>query len=108
MITLGFEPKRMPGVTGNFGVNAVNLLAATLDDPVEADVVFKRVGANNVIVLRIDDADGNSSCLIDTTCDRLEAYGNLDIFCDDRLENGERETIVSPIRARLLNHAPCD
>ena len=95
----------MPNVAGNFGVHTVNLLATTLNDPVKADVVLKRIGANNVIVVRIDNTNRNSPCLVDTTGNGLEAYGDLDILRDDRLEDGEREPIISSIGARLLNDA---
>ena len=100
-----FERKRVPNVAGNFGVHTVNLLATTLNDPVKADVVLKRIGANNVIVVRIDNTNRNSPCLVDTTGNGLEAYGDLDVLRDDRLEDGEREPIISSIGARLLNDA---
>src|SRR6476619_1410923 len=95
----------MPNVAGNLGVHAVNLLATTLNDPVKADVILERIGANDVIVVRIGNTNRDTRCLVDTAGNGLEAYGNLDILRGDRLKDGERETVVSSIGTRLLDHA---
>lgn len=79
----------MPRVAGNFCVYAVNLLATTLDDSVKADVVFERIGADNVVIVRVDNSDRDPSCLVGASGDGIEAHGNLDILRDDRLKGGK-------------------
>ena len=95
----------MPNVAGNLGVHAVNLLATTLNDPVKADVILERIGANDVIVVRIGNTNRDTRCLVDTAGNGLEAYGNLDIPRGDRLKDGERETIsqFAPMRSRITS-----
>ncbi len=41
----------MPFTAGNLGVDAVNFLSAAFDDAIKTNIVFERVGTNNVVVV---------------------------------------------------------
>src|SRR5262249_21437352 len=93
----------MPRVAGNHGVNTVNLLPTALNHVVEANVVLKRIGANNVVVVRIGKADGNSACLLDPPGFWLAAYGIRVTLGGDRDEDSMRKPVERSVGARLSN-----
>src|SRR5215475_15219697 len=95
----------MPLITGNFDIHAVDLIAAAFNDAVKPDIVFKRIGADNVVVVFVNETDSNSTCLIDAPSDRLEPYGYLKVSGDHWFKNGQRKTIVRSLRARLFNRS---
>src|SRR5262245_2040148 len=97
----------MPHIAGNFDVLPCNLLPATVDDPIETNVVLKRVGTNDVVVVTIKETNGNACRLIYASRDRFEPYGNVNVLADDWFKNSQRKTIVSSVGTRLLNYTTC-
>ena len=87
----------MPLTAGNFGIYTINLLSTAFNDAVKTDVVLERIGANNVIVVAIENADSNAAGLINVSGNRFESYGNIDVLGDDRLNDCERETIIRSV-----------
>ena len=88
----------------NFGVHTANLLSTAFDDAVKTNIVLKRIGADDVVVVAIEDTDSNAACLIDAPRDRFEAYGNVNVPGDNWFKYSKRKTIVRPVGARLFNH----
>ena len=62
----------MPLTTGNFGIHTVNLLSTAFDDAIKTNIIFERVGADNVIVVTVENTDSNAARLIDAPTDRFE------------------------------------
>ena len=58
---------------------AGELLALALHHAIEADIVFERVGSNDVIVIRCSQPDRDPAGLIDLARDRLEADHDIDV-----------------------------
>ena len=83
----------------------VNLFSTTFNNAVETNVVLKRIGTNDVIVVAIKETNGNACRLIDASRDRFEPYGNINVFGDDWFKNGERKTIVGSICTGLFDHS---
>lgn len=54
---------RLAGENGNLG--AGNLPPDTLDDMIEVDVVFQRIGARDILVVRVLNAKHQTGGLID-------------------------------------------
>jgi hypothetical protein len=50
------------------------LFTTTLNNAVEANVVLKRICADDVIVVGIEDTDGNPTRLVDASSDRFEPH----------------------------------
>src|SRR5262245_27577965 len=94
----------MPLVGCNLGVDSVNLFTTAFNHSIETDIVLKRIGTDDVVIVGISNANRNSACLINTACNRFESYGDFDVFGDNWLKDSEWKTIVSAIRTRLLNH----
>ena len=69
-----FDAKSVPLVARNFCVPTVNLLSTTVNDAVETNIVLKRIGTNDVIVVAIKKTNGNAGCLIDISRDRFKFY----------------------------------
>src|SRR5262245_766869 len=95
----------MPLTAGDFGVDAIDLLPTAFDDAIKTNVVFERVGANNVVVVAIEDTNSDTPSLINVAGDGFEFQGDVDVLGDDGLENCEWETIVCSVGARLFNCA---
>ena len=95
----------MPLTAGNFGIYAINLLSTAFNDAVKTDVVLECVGADNIIVVAVENSDSNAARLINVSGDRFEFYGNIDIRGDNRTKYCERKTIVGSVRARLFDCA---
>src|SRR5262252_6338473 len=95
----------MPLTAGNFGVDAVNLLSAAFDDAIKTNIVFERVGTNNVVVVAVENADGDAPGLINVAGGGFEFQGDFNVLGGDRIKNCERETIIGSVRARLFNCA---
>src|SRR5271167_2059131 len=93
----------MPYVRGDFGVRAFDLLPLSFDHPVEADIVFEGVGTDHVIVVRRGKPYDNPTRLIHLSTDGLESYLHIDILRRNSLVDGERESVVGRIRARLCD-----
>src|SRR5262245_33427789 len=53
VIPLRFYAQGMPFTAGDFGVDAIDLLSAAFDDTIKTNIVFERVGSDNVIVVAI-------------------------------------------------------
>src|SRR5215471_19305126 len=95
----------MPFTAGNFGVDAVNLLSAAFDDAIKTNIVFERVGTNHVVVVAVENADGDTPGLINVAGDRFEFQGDINVLGGDGINNCEREMIIGSVRARLFNCA---
>ena len=104
-ITLCLESKGVPHPARDFYVLPANLLTAAFDHAIKSDIVFKRVGAHDVIIVGIKDTNSDSPGLIDVPCDRFEAERNFDVFGADLPEDCKRKAIVRPIRAFLFDSA---
>src|SRR5215475_15119015 len=97
----------MPLTAGDFGVDAVDLLPAAFDDAVESNIVFERVGSDNVVVVAIKNTNSDSPSLINVAGDGFEFQGDIDVLRSDGIKNCERETIIGSVRTRLFNGAAC-
>src|SRR6478609_399247 len=97
----------MPLTADNFGIYTINLLSTAFNNAVKTDVVLECIGADNIIVVAVEDADSNAAGLIDPPTNRFEFQGDIDVLGDDGIKNGERKTIVRSVRARLFNCAAC-
>ena len=87
----------MPLTAGNFGIYTINLLSTAFNDAVKTDVVLECIGANNIIVVAVEDADSDAAGLINVSGDRFKFYGNIDVLGDDRVNDCKRETIVRSV-----------
>src|SRR6476660_4941194 len=95
----------MPFTGGNLGVDAVNFLSAAFDDAIKTNIVFERVGTNNVVVVAVENADSDTPGLINVAGDGFEFQRDINVLGDDGIKNCERETIIRSVRARLFNCA---
>ncbi len=102
---IGFDAKCVPLIAGNFGVRTTDLFTTTLNDAVKTNVVLKRIGADDVIVVGIEETNGNPTRLVDTSSDRFELYGNVNVLGDDWFKNGQRKTIVCLVYTGLFDHS---
>src|SRR5262245_47292311 len=84
----------MPLVGGDFGIHPMNLLTTALNDAVKANVVLKRIGSNNVIVVRIKYTSSNTRRLVDASSNGFEPDGHFDILRDDRAKNKQAESDI--------------
>ena len=97
----------MPFTAGNFGVRTTDLFTSTSNDAVKANVVFERIGADNVVVVGIEETNDNPTRLVDASSDRFELYGNVNVLGDNRFKNGQRKTIICLVFAGLFDRSPC-
>src|SRR5262245_30424900 len=95
----------MPFTAGNFGIDAINLLSATFDDAIKTNIVFERIGTSNVVVVAVENADGDTPSLINVAGDGFEFQGDINVLGGDGIKNCERKTIIGSVRARLFNCA---
>ena len=51
----------MPLTAGDFGIYTINLLSTAFNDAVKTDVVLECIGADNIIVVAVEDADSNAT-----------------------------------------------
>src|SRR5262245_15502557 len=104
LVAPGLDAERVPLIARNFGIRAANLLTTALNDTVKTHIVLKRIGADDIVVVGIEDTDGNSTCLIDAPCDRFEPHGYVNVSGDNWFKNSKWKTIVRWVRAGLLDH----
>src|SRR5215467_891129 len=93
----------MPFTAGDLGVDAVNLLSAPFDDAIQANIVFERVAADNVVVVTVENTHSDAPSLINVAGDGFEFKRDIDILGGDGINNCEREAIIGSVRARLFN-----
>src|SRR5262249_18122816 len=105
MIAMSFYAEGMPFTAGNLGVDAVNLLSAAFDNAIKTNIVFERVGSNNVVVVAVESEEGDAPGLINGAGDGFEFQRDINVLGDDGIKNCERETIIRSVRARLFNCA---
>jgi hypothetical protein len=91
-LALRFEPERVPLISGDFGIDPVNLLPTALNDAVKANIVFERVCAHDVIVVGIEDTDGNATGLINAPATGLNLTETATFFAatDSKMASGKR------------------
>src|SRR5260370_13501813 len=65
----GTDTESVPVIRRDSEIGAFQLLAPALDHAIEAHVVLKRVGAHDVVVVGVAQAQRDSSRLIDLACD---------------------------------------
>src|SRR3954452_7208018 len=75
-----FQRQCVPGIRSDFGISTGKLLALSFDHAVEAHIIFKRIGTNNVIVVRRPQPQRDAAGLIDASRNRLEADRGLKVF----------------------------
>src|SRR5689334_16029582 len=73
LVAFGPKAKRVPRAGSHLDVRGCQLLAATLHDAVETDIVLQRVRAREVVVVRRRHAHRNPASLIDLSGHWLEA-----------------------------------
>ena len=93
----------MPFPCGHLDVGARDLLAFALHDAIEPDIVFKRVGAGDVVIVRRHQPHGDAAGPVHRPGDRLEPDNDIDVFRRDRLVDGEREAVAGFVGAGLGN-----
>ena len=69
----------MPGPGTDFEISARELNAAATDHVIKAIVVFKSIGANDVIVVRVLQTKDQPSCLINASGHRLEFHADVQV-----------------------------
>ena len=72
-ITSRAQGQRVPLVGGHLDVRPGELLSLAVDHPIEAHVVLERVRAHDVVVVAVQEADGDAPSLIDFPGNRPEA-----------------------------------
>src|SRR5215207_10660347 len=83
-IALRSQRQRMPLAACHLGVRAGELLTASADDPVKANVVLQGIGAGDIVVVAINQTYHKAARLVDSSGNRLEAGGHLDIARNGR------------------------
>src|SRR5712692_6094621 len=78
----------------NRDINACNLPPDPFHDVVEVQVVFKRVDARHVVVIRVLDAKHQSRRLVDFPGDWRERDTDFDIAGFHRIHDAKREAII--------------
>ena len=63
--------------------HTINLFSSAFNDAIKTNIVFKGVCANYVVVVGIDDTNGNTACLVNASSNGLEARGNVDVLSND-------------------------
>src|SRR5438477_10726331 len=105
-VALGAQPERVPLARHNLHICAFDLLSSPVHDTIKADIVFERISAHDIVIIRAGEPHRDAAGLVNGTADRLEPNGDLDIFFRDRLINREREavigTVLTGLRDRLL------
>ncbi len=81
----------MPPVAGEFHIDARQLRPLPYDDLVDAQVVFERIKAADVIVVRIDIAPHEPAALIDFAGDGPESHGQPHIAIAGLLNHAQIE-----------------
>src|SRR5829696_6553277 len=104
-VILGFQTERMPLTGRDLDVRARELLAAAFHYSVEADIIFQRICACDVIIIRRSKAHRDAAGLIFPASNRLKADRDLNILSGNWLVYGERKAVVRPIRAGLFDRA---
>src|SRR6185295_16558283 len=64
-LAFGAETEPVPFAGRDLEVRTFELLAPAFEHAVEADVVLERIGAHDIIVVRIAEPDGDAAGLID-------------------------------------------
>ena len=82
----------MPLAAADFGVDAVDLMPATFDDTIKTNIVFERVGPDNVVVVSIENTDSNTSRTINLAGDGFEFQGASTFLAakESRIASGKR------------------
>ncbi len=104
-VALGAQTKAVPLVGADLQICAFELFATSLDDPIEAHVVFERVGASDIIVVGVAKAERNAAGLIDLARDGFETDDHLQICSRGRVMHRKGKPVVGPIGADLLDRA---
>src|ERR1700704_304495 len=106
MLPFGMQADGVPFIRCDPDIGGPQLLAPAIDHAIEADIVLKRVGAGDVVIVGILKPHRNASGLIALARDRLEANFNVKIFGGQAFMDRERKTIVGAFGAGLLDRAP--
>lgn len=70
----------MPLSARNLDIFACKLLSMTFYDAVKTNVVLKRIGADDIVVVGIQNTDSNSTRLVDASRDRFENLTETSMF----------------------------
>src|SRR6266849_10360803 len=70
----------VPHARGDLAVPAGELHAAALHGVVEVDVVFERVGARDVVVVRVLETPDDPTALVDGAADRFALHRQTQVF----------------------------
>jgi len=81
-------------------------LTAPANHAVKVDVILKRIGTCQIVVVPVDKADGDAAGLIHLAGHRLEACRDLDVAFNRRLVDRERKPVVGRIGIELREGAP--
>ena len=96
----------MPFIAGNFDVLAANLFTTASNNAIKANIVLKRIGADDVVVVTIKDTHSNSTRLIDASSDRFEPYGDINVLGDDWFSDSpfDRRWTVQSLDLQMMSH----
>src|SRR5579872_52839 len=97
----GLEREAVPRAADDLEISPGELLALPLHHPVEADVVFERIGARDVIIVRRLQADDDPARLVDASRHRLEAQRGLQVCAGEGLVDCKREAVAGAVFAHL-------
>jgi len=64
----------MPLISGNSDVYAVDLLATSANYPVKTNIVLKCIGAGDIVVVAVEEPNGDAGGLINVSRNWFELY----------------------------------
>jgi len=79
LVAFGFESKGVPLTGGDLCGSTFDLTAHTLDHVIEVDIVFERIRAQDIVVVRVDKTQDDAPRAINAAGDRLESDRHFDI-----------------------------
>jgi hypothetical protein len=85
-------------------IGAADLTSKPAHNVVKVDVIFERIGAEDVVVVRVRQPHRDAASTVDPAVDSLEAHRDLDVFGGYAVVDRQRKTIVRMIGTALCEH----
>ena len=97
------EREAVPDAALHLRVVTSDLTTDALSNFVKSDVRFERIGAHDIIVLRVPGPSDHAAGLIHLARDRLKEHRDFDIAFDGTVIDAQRKAVIGRIAARLCN-----
>src|SRR5438552_10010029 len=105
-VALGAPPERVPLARRNLHIRALDMLSSPVHDTIKADIIFQRISAHDIVIIRVGEPHRDAAGLIDFPLHRLEVNRHVHVLGCDGLINREREAVIGAVltglRDRLL------